>query len=97
MERRVYDLPALALFGAGLTALAQLHATIEQQDAERGTIVAKLGRGARGNGQSLAITVRPASDGGSVLAAEWHGRNRSGRSLGPFFEALETLVGPARP
>jgi hypothetical protein len=97
MERRTYDLPALALFGAALTALAQLHAEIEQQDAERGTIVAKLGRGARGSRQSMSITVRPASERRSELAAEWYGRNRGGRPLAPFFEALETLVGPARP
>jgi hypothetical protein len=97
MERRTYDLPALALFGAGLTALAQLDAEIERQDAERGTIVARIGRTSRAPGHTLAVTVRPVGDGRAALVAEWQGRSRGGRRLAPFFEALEMLIGPAGP
>jgi hypothetical protein len=86
-ERRTYNLPALALFGACLTALGHMQAAIERQDTERGHIVAAVGGGV------LAVVVRPLGDGATALEVEWRGRGR--RALATFLETVERLVGAA--
>ena len=96
IERRTYNTPATALFGACLSALGLLRAEITGQNIEAGTIAATLGAGRRATAGTLLLTIRPAGAGTSELSAEWQPNRRGGRgSLAALFELIDTLLSPA--
>jgi hypothetical protein len=95
VERRVYALSSIQLFGICVTALAQLRATIERQDVEQGVIIATLGQGLLGPTSELALALRPFGESQTELAATWRARKRGGdqRLLAVFLEAVDGLIG----
>lgn len=95
VERRTYNVPPLALFGACLTALGQMRAHIERQDVERGAIVATLGGGIFSPINALVLTIRAGEDGASELSVAWRARGlgRDRRALTTFLAAVERLIG----
>jgi hypothetical protein len=97
IERRMYNVPPLALFGACLTALGQMRAHIERQDVERGAIVATLGGGVFAPANVLVLTIRAEGGGASELSAAWRARGlgRDRRVLTTFLAAVERLIGAA--
>ena len=94
VERRVYAVPSLQLFGLCLTALGLLHATIEQHDVEQGAIVALLGAGLLGPASELSVALRPLDQGQTELAATWRARKRGGdrRLLRVFMDTVGELI-----
>jgi hypothetical protein len=94
VERRVYSLPSLQLFGICLTALGQMRATIKRHDVEQGTIVALLGEGLLGPISELSLTLQPLDAGRTELAATWRARKRGGdrRLLMVLLNAVDALI-----
>jgi hypothetical protein len=94
VERRVYSVPPLQLFGICLTALGQLRATIERHDVDQYTIVALLGEGLLGPISELSLALRPLGDQRTELAATWRARKRSGdrRLLTVFLDSVDALI-----
>jgi hypothetical protein len=94
IERRVYSAPSLQLFGACLTALGQLRATIERHDVDQGTIVATLGEGLLGPMSELSLALRPLGEGRTELATTWRARKRGGdrRLLAVFLDSVDGLI-----
>jgi hypothetical protein len=95
VERRVYSVPSLQLFGICLTALGQLRAMIERHDVEQGTIVALLGEGLLGPSSELSLALRPLDAGRTELAATWRARKCGGdrRLLTVFLDSVDALIG----
>jgi hypothetical protein len=96
VERRVYSISPIQLYGLCATALAQLRATIEQQDVEQGVIVATFGDRLMGTSE-LSLALRPLGEGQTELAATWRARKRGGdrRRLAVFLEAVDALISAA--
>ena len=94
VERRVYAVSSIQLFGICATVLAQLHAKIERQDVDQGTISAAFGEGLLGPTSELSLVVRPLGEGQTELAATWRARKRGGdqRLLAVFVEAVDALI-----
>jgi hypothetical protein len=94
VERRVYALPSLQLFGICLTALGQLRATIERHDVEQGTIVAALGPGSLAPVSELSLALQALGEGQTELVATWRARKRGGdrRLLTVFLDAIDSLI-----
>ena len=94
VERRVYAVSSIQLFGICLTALAQLRATIERQDVGQGTIIAVFGDGPLGPSSELSLALRSLGEGQTELAATWRARKRGGdrRLLAVFLEAADALI-----
>src|SRR2546421_12071423 len=95
VERRVYTVPSLQLFGICLTALGQLRATIERHDVDQGTIVAVLGAGLLAPISELSLALRPLGAGQTELAATWRARKHGGdrRLLAVFLDTIDGLIG----
>jgi hypothetical protein len=94
VERRVYSVSPIQLFGICLTALAQLRASIERQDVDQGTISAAFGDGLLGPTSELSLALRPLGEGQTELAVTWRARKRGGdrRLLAVFLEAVDALM-----
>ena len=94
-ERRVYALTSAQLFGVCVTALGQLHASVERHDVERGTIVARHGTSSFAPVSELSIALQPFGDGQTELVATWRARKRGGdpRIFAAFLDAVGTLAG----
>ena len=94
VERRVYLVSSIQLFGICLMALAQLRATIERQDVDQGTISAAFGEGLPGPTSELSLALRPLGEGQTELAATWRARKRGGdrRLLAVFLEAVDARI-----
>ena len=95
VERCVYSVPSLQLFGTCLTALGQLRATIERHDVDQGTIVALLGEGLLGPMSELSLALRPLDQRRTELEATWQARKRGGdrRLLTVFLDSVDQLIG----
>ena len=95
VERRVYMVPSLQLFGICLTALGQLRATIERHDVDQGTIVAMLGAGLLSPISELSLALRPLDARRTELAVTWRARKRGGdrRLLAVFLDSVDQLIG----
>jgi len=95
VERRVYSVSSLQLFGVCVTLLGQLRATIERHNVERGTIVAALGAGLLAPISELSLALHPHGAGQTELLATWRARKRGGdrRLLAVFVEAVDVLIG----
>ncbi len=65
--QRVYRAEPHALFGACLTALAQMRARVERHDAAAGAIVAVLGGGFLAPASQLTLQIAPIGPGQSQL------------------------------
>jgi hypothetical protein len=93
VERRVYSVSLIQLYGICVTALAQVRAAIERQDVEQGVIVAMLGDTLLGASE-LSLALRPLGEGQTELAAIWRARKRGGdrRRLAVFLEAVDALI-----
>jgi hypothetical protein len=91
---RIYNLPPAALIGCCLTALGRMRAEVEQQDLDRGTIVATVGGGPLGPVSELSVKVSPVGDGRSSLAVLWRSRRLGGdRAILPaFLESVDSLA-----
>jgi len=94
VERRVYAVSSIPLFGICLTALAQLRATIKRHDVEQGVIVATFGEEPLGPISELALALRPLGESQAELVATWRARKRGGdqRRLAVFLEAVDALI-----
>jgi hypothetical protein len=94
IERRVYALTLAQLFGACVTALGQLGASVERHDVERGTIVAHLGARPLAPVSELSLVLQPHAGGQTELVATWRARKRGGdrRMLAAFLAAVDTLA-----
>src|SRR5215210_4214285 len=94
VERRVYALPLLQLFGVCLTVLAQLHATIERHDVEQGTVVAAFGAGPLVPISELSLALRSLGEGRTELVVTWRARKRGGdrRLLAVLLDAVDGLM-----
>jgi hypothetical protein len=97
VERRMYSVSSLQLFGVCVTVLGQMRAVIERPDVERGTIVAALGAGLLAPRSELSLALRPLGAGQTELAATWRARKHGGdrRMLAVFLEAVDALIGQA--
>jgi len=95
VERRVYLVPSLQLFGTCLTVLGQLRATIERHDVDQGTIVAILGEGLLVPMSELSLALRPLDEGRTELSATWRARKHGGdrRLLAVFLDSVDGLIG----
>ncbi len=95
--RRVYRAEPHALFGACLTALAQMRARIERHDAAEGTIVAVLGGGFLAPASQLTLQIVPAGPGQSQLAAGLRALRRGGdrRALPVLLATVDGLLARA--
>ena len=95
VERRVYSVPLLQLFGVCLTALGQMRAMIERHDVDQGTIVATFGEGLLVPMSELSLALRPLGQGRTELAATWRARKRGGdrRLLAVFLDSVDRLIG----
>ena len=95
VARRSYAAPSVQLFGACLTALGQLRATIERQDVERGVIVASIGRGGLAPVSQLSLVLQPQDDRRTELVATWRALRRGGdrRLLTLFLDSVDVLLG----
>lgn len=94
VERRVYAVSSIPLFGICVMALGQLRATIKRHDVEQGVIVATLGEGSLAPTSELSLVLRPFGEGQTELAATWRARKRGGdqRLLVVFLEAVDGLI-----
>ena len=94
VERRIYAVSSIQLFGICVTALGQLRATIKHHDVEQGLIVAALGAGLLAPTSELALTLHPLSAGQTELAATWRARKRGGdqRLLAVFLDSVDALI-----
>jgi hypothetical protein len=93
-KRRTYAVQPEALIGCCLTALGRMRAEVEQQDLERGTIVATVGRGVLSPVSELALRVAPADAGRTNLTVTWRARRLGGdRTILPaLLESIDSLV-----
>jgi hypothetical protein len=93
-RRRTYDVPPAILIGACQAALARIRANIEQQDIERGTIVATIGAGALAPVSELALEIRPEGEGRASLEVTWRARKLGGDKaiLRSFLDAVDSLA-----
>ena len=94
IERRIYSLTSLQLFGVCLTALGQLRATIERHDVERGMIAATFGAGSLATRGELSVALLPLDDERTEMVATWRAGRRGGdrRLLGAFLASVDTLA-----
>ena len=94
VERRTYNVPKHALFGACLAALGVMRAQVEQQDVERGRITASVGGGALAPRSELVLEITAAGDRQARLAATWRPLKRGGdkRTLPIMLEAIDTFL-----
>ena len=94
VERRIYPVSSIQLFGICVTALGQLRAAIKHHDVEQGLIVATLGEGLLAPTSELALTLHPLSAGQTELVATWRARKRGGDRRLPtvFLEAVDGMI-----
>jgi hypothetical protein len=98
IEKRVYTLAPVQLFGVCLTALGQLRAAVERHDVERGTIVATLGADPLAPVSELSIALQPLGNSRTELVVTWRAYKRGGdrRMLAAFLAAVDALAGRER-
>jgi hypothetical protein len=94
VDRRVYSLSSVQLFGICLTALAQLRAVIERQDVAQGTISAAFSAGLLGPASELLLALHPLTEGETELVVTWRARKHGGdrRQRAVFLEAVDALI-----
>jgi hypothetical protein len=94
-RHRTYQVPFHILLGGCLAALGRMRAQVEQQDLERGVIVATVGAGLLAPVTELALTVAPLDEGRASLSVIWRARKLGGdRVILPvFLESVDSLVG----
>ncbi len=94
---RTYRTAPHALFGACLTALAQMRAQIEHHDVERGTIVAVIGGGPLDPATelSLRITQADAEHASLAAASKPHKRGGDRRALATLVQMVDRLLAQA--
>lgn len=95
--QRVYRAEPHALFGACLTALAQMRARVERHDAAQGAIVALLGGGWLAPAGELTLQIAPLGLGQSQLSASLRPLRRGGdrRALPVLLDTIDGLLAPA--
>jgi hypothetical protein len=88
VRRRTYDIPRAALIGVCQAALGRMRAQVEQQDLERGTIVATIGGAGLAPLSELALKIAPEDAGRAGLVVTWRARKLGGdRAILPAFLA----------
>ena len=94
-RHRTYQVPFHIVWGCCLAALGRMRAQVEQQDLERGVIVATVGAGLLAPVTELALTVAPLDEGRASLSVIWRARKLGGdRVILPvFLESVDSLVG----
>jgi hypothetical protein len=94
IERHVYAVSPIQLFGICVTALGQLRATITRHDVEQGVIVATLGAGSLAPVSKLSLALHPLPTGQTELAVTWRAHKRGGDRRLPavFLEAVDALI-----
>lgn len=93
---RSYAIAPHALFGACLTALAQMQASIEHHDVEQGLIVAQVGgTGPFATTIRLALRIAHAGSAHARLAIEQPARSgRARRVVATLLETIDRLLAP---
>ena len=91
---RSYRIPAHALFGACLTALAHMHARIEAHDAERGTIEAVASSGPLAAATELELRIHEDGPAHARLVVSERGLKRGGdkRAVARLLELVDQLL-----
>jgi hypothetical protein len=93
-RQHTYQAQFHTLLGCCLTALGRMRAQVEQQDLERGTIVATIGAGPLASVSELALVIAPLDERRSSLTVTWRARKLGGdRAILPaFINSVESLV-----
>jgi hypothetical protein len=94
IRRRAYDVPPAILIGYCQTVLGRMRAEVEQQDLERGTIVATVGGAVLAPVSELALKIATEQSGRTSMVVVWRARRLGGdRAILPaFLESVDALA-----